>query len=69
MSTASGLLKETSPDQLGELGVIDLTLPENGYLYVYVTNESPKDVSFDNLRIIHYSNLLIEENYYYPFGY
>ena len=45
-----------------------MSLQENGYLYVYVTNEFPKDVSFDNLRIIHYSNLLIEENHYYPFG-
>ncbi len=68
VSEVSGLLKVSNPDQLGELGVLDLKIEENGYLYVYVTNESPKDVNFDNLRIIQYSNFLIEHNDYYPYG-
>ncbi len=46
----------------------DNKAPKNGYVYVYVSNESDKPVYFDNLEVVHTRGRLIEENHYYPFG-
>jgi hypothetical protein len=62
------LLHVTTPDQLGDLAILDIKMPENGFLYIYVSNETTKDVNFDNLQIHHTSNYLLETNDYYPFG-
>ena len=43
-------------------------MSRNGYLYVYVSNESKGNVYFDDIRIEHKRGPLQEETHYYPFG-
>jgi RHS repeat-associated protein len=69
-ATASGAIGVNGPDVLlPPLAKTQVRINKNGYLYIYVLNES-KDVSvyFDNLSVVHYSGPLLEENHYYPYG-
>lgn len=46
----------------------EVEITKNGYLYVYVSNESKGGVYFDDLMIEHFKKSLLEETHYYPFG-
>ena len=57
---------QKQPIQLNGGNEIEIT--KNGYLYVYVSNESEGAAYFDDIRIEHTAGPLIEETHYYPFG-
>jgi YD repeat-containing protein len=46
----------------------NIEVPKNGYVYIYCSNESPVNVYFDNLQVVHTRGRIIEETHYYPFG-
>lgn len=41
---------------------------KNGYVYVYLSNESGEPVYFDNFAVSHERGRLIEDNHYYAYG-
>lgn len=45
-----------------------VTAKQNGYVYVYFSNESDEFVYFDNFILSHELSSLREETHYYPFG-
>ena len=45
-----------------------IPIPQNGYIYVYASNESPVDVYFDNLQIVQTRGPLLQTNNFYPAG-
>lgn len=47
-------------------GLVDV--PKDGYVYIYVDNESLVDVFFDNIQVIDNKGPLIEETHFYPFA-
>src|SRR5450432_1618993 len=50
------------------IGPTNMVVRRNGYLYVYLSNESNQFVDFDNLVISHRRGPLVEQKDYYPFG-
>ncbi|HSU28159.1 MAG TPA: DUF6443 domain-containing protein [Chitinophagaceae bacterium] len=50
------------------LGLSNIKAPKNGYVFVYVSNQSNQDVYFDNLLAGIVTGNIIEENHYYAYG-
>jgi RHS repeat-associated protein len=46
----------------------EIEMKKNGYVYVFVSNESKSDVYFDDIHVEHSRGALLQETHYYPFG-
>lgn len=42
--------------------------PKNGWVFVYLSNESNENVYFDNFAVTQEHSRIAEENHYYPYG-
>ncbi|HVI48129.1 MAG TPA: DUF6443 domain-containing protein [Chitinophaga sp.] len=60
-------LRVNTPDAVTPLAA-ETNVTKNGFLYVYVSNESPTDVFFDDLVVRHTTGHLLQEDSYYPYG-
>ena len=62
------MLQVRDPNVLGNLGILNLKMPANGFFYVYTNNESNVKVYFNDLTISHSTSVLKEENHFYSYG-
>lgn len=65
---ASGALQVTQADGWDKLEIERFEVPQNGYVYIFTSNQGNTTVRTDNLYVMHWQGQLLEEFHYYPYG-
>ena len=65
---SSGFVQTRGPDNWDKLTVDLFQVRDNGFIFIFPSNESSIDVHFDNLSVTHFKGGLQAENHYYPYG-
>ncbi len=55
-------------DENGFLPLSNVVAPKNGYVFIYISNNSIEPVYFDNLKVNYTRGNILEENHYYAYG-
>ena len=65
-------MQQVSAAHMNQWGVLqtgsDIEIDRNGYLVVFTSNHTPRDVFMDNLHVTYSRGKLLEEQHYYPHG-
>ncbi len=64
----SGSLMAEEVGILGTLAIERMQAERDGFMYIFVVNETTTAIDFDNLIVIHKTGTVLEINDYYPFG-
>ncbi len=64
----SGSLMADEVGILGALAIERMQAERDGFMYIFVVNETTTAIDFDNLIVIHKTGTVLEINDYYPFG-
>lgn len=61
---------EAAATSLVSISIPAISIKQKGYVYIYVSNETKKDVNvhFDDLKITHHKSRILQMDDYYPFG-
>jgi len=69
VAASSGAIPVSDANLVKAIASTGIPMTKNGFLYIYVSNETQNwDVFFDNLSIQHITGPITEETHYYPFG-
>jgi RHS repeat-associated protein len=68
VSSGASLVKQSGIVEDHHEDLQNISIPKNGYIYIYCSNASPVDVYFDNLQVTHTHGPLVQDNTYSPWG-
>ncbi|NML21848.1 hypothetical protein HHL16_13235 [Pseudoflavitalea sp. G-6-1-2] len=69
VEASSNAKQVSTADVIESLTSGTVNIRKNGFLYVYVSNETDNyDVYFNDLSVVHNAGPILEETHYYPFG-
>ncbi|MFL9483957.1 DUF6443 domain-containing protein [Chitinophagaceae bacterium LWZ2-11] len=66
--TGSNGSRTYTPGDGQSITIANIKAPKNGYVYIYVNNQSAANVWFDNFAVTHQRGRILQEHHYYPYG-
>ncbi len=67
-TVGSGSVRVDQPNVQNVYKILEKKAPKNGWVFVYLSNQSNESVYFDNFIVTQEHSRIAEENHYYPYG-